>query len=146
MTNYLRFGLTLAISLGLMWLLSQSMIRELRHFHPTLGNFYITLLMVSSMGIVMMAVMWRMFENKRLNAVLLGLFALVFVGAFVFGRTGTFIGDEQFLHSMIPHHSRAILLCEEASLTDPEILSLCDEIISAQREEIAQMEQILERY
>jgi hypothetical protein len=144
--HYVRFGLTLAISLVLMWLLSQSMIRQLDHFHPTLANFYITLLMVSSMGIVMMVVMWRMFDNKRLNGVLLGLFALVFVSAFVLGRTGTFIGDEQFLHSMIPHHSRAILLCEEAGLTDTEIIALCDEIIQAQRDEISQMEQILERY
>ncbi|CAN5850691.1 DUF305 domain-containing protein [soil metagenome] len=122
------------------------MIREIGHFHPTLGNFYITLLMVSSMGLVMLVVTWQMFQNKRLNLVLLGLFAVVFVSAFVLGRTGTFIDNEQFLHSMIPHHSRAILLCEEASLTDSEIISPCDQIIQNQRQEIAQMEQILERY
>lgn len=146
MNHYIRFGLTLAASLVLMWVLSQSMIRELNHFHPTLANFYITLLMVSSMAVVMLALMWPMFERKRLNLALLGLFGVVFVAAFVLGRTGTLIGNEQFLHSMIPHHSRAILLCEEADLTDPEIVGLCDAIVQAQREEIAQMEQILERY
>lgn len=143
---YARFAMTLAISLGLMWLLSQSMIEQIAHFHPTLANFYITLLMVSSMGIVMLLVMWSMYGNRRLNVILLAAFVVVFVGAFALGRTATFIGDEAFLHSMIPHHSRAILLCEQAALTDPEIVALCDQIIQAQREEIRQMEQILERY
>ena len=35
---------------------------------------------------------------------------------------------------------------EESAITDPEIVRLCDEIVKAQREEIAQMEGILERY
>ncbi|OWP36679.1 DUF305 domain-containing protein, partial [Klebsiella aerogenes] len=46
----------------------------------------------------------------------------------------------------IPHHSRAILVCQEADITDPEIVQLCDDIVEAQQEEIAQMEEILERY
>lgn len=146
MNHYVRFGITLAISLVLMFLLSQSMIRTLDHFHPTLGNFYINLLMVTTMGVVMMLVMWDMFKNVRLNILLLVGFVAVFATAFLFGRTGTLIDNEQFLHSMIPHHSRAILLCEEADITDPEIIALCDEIVQAQQEEIAQMEQILQRY
>ena len=47
---------------------------------------------------------------------------------------------------MIPHHSGAILMCQEASITDPDIQSLCREIIDAQRREIAQMEALLEKY
>ena len=43
-------------------------------------------------------------------------------------------------------HSSAILMGEESAITDPEIVRLCDEIVKAQREEIAQMEGILERY
>ncbi|WP_277922235.1 DUF305 domain-containing protein [Klebsiella aerogenes] len=46
----------------------------------------------------------------------------------------------------MPHHSRAILVCQEADITDPEIVQLCDDIVEAQQEEIAQMEEILERY
>ena len=46
---------------------------------------------------------------------------------------------------MIPHHSRAILVCQESDLSDPEIM-LCEAIIQTQREEIRQMEGILERY
>ncbi len=48
--------------------------------------------------------------------------------------------------SMIPHHSSAILMCEQSAITDPEIVSLCEEIIRTQEEEIAEMEEILRRY
>ena len=46
---------------------------------------------------------------------------------------------------MIPHHSGAITTCQEANITDPEIEQLCDDIIKAQKKEIDQMKQILER-
>ncbi len=55
------------------------------------------------------------------------------------------IGDKEFLRSMIPHHSGAILMCEQATLTDPEIKALCRGIVDGQRQEIAQMEAILAR-
>ena len=45
---------------------------------------------------------------------------------------------------MIPHHSRAILVCENANLTDPEIEQLCQQIVTAQEEEIATMEAMLD--
>ena len=41
--------------------------------------------------------------------------------------------------------SYAVLVCQESSLTDPEIVELCEQIVQTQREEIAQMEAILER-
>ena len=46
---------------------------------------------------------------------------------------------------MIPHHSGAITTYQEADITDPEIIALCDDIIKAQREEITQMQNILKR-
>lgn len=62
-------------------------------------------------------------------------------------RTETGVGDEQFLKSMIPHHSRAILVCQESDITDQQIKTLCEEIVRAQKEEIAEMERILaDRY
>ena len=55
------------------------------------------------------------------------------------------IDDRQFIASMIPHHTGAILICREASLSDPELVTLCDEITKEQREEIDQMEVIAAR-
>jgi uncharacterized protein (DUF305 family) len=61
-------------------------------------------------------------------------------------RTQTPVGNEQFLRSMIPHHSSAILMCEQSNHTDTEIITLCDEIVQTQIEEIIEMEEILSRY
>ena len=83
----------------------------------------------------------------RCSLALLAGFSLLFVGALWLGRTEAFIGDAGFLRSMIPHHSRAILVCQEADITDPEIIELCDQIIEAQRSEIEQMQRIMaDRY
>ncbi|MEO5316805.1 DUF305 domain-containing protein, partial [Pseudarthrobacter sp. CC12] len=47
---------------------------------------------------------------------------------------------------MIPHHSRAILVCQESNITDPEIIDLCHSIVTSQQDEITQMQSILDRY
>ncbi|WP_235436739.1 DUF305 domain-containing protein [Pseudarthrobacter siccitolerans] len=143
---YVKFGVILLVSLGLMWVLSMSMVRSIDHFYFNLSNFWMALLMVSAMAIVMIIGMWSMFKNKKANIALLVGFAVLFAGVFALGRTETFVGNEQFLKSMIPHHSRAILVCQESDITDPEIIELCDSIVKSQQEEITQMQSILNRY
>ena len=44
---------------------------------------------------------------------------------------------------MIPHHSIAILTSERATLSDPRVQSLAEDIIEAQRLEIAEMEALI---
>lgn len=144
--SYLKLGIALAVSLVLMFVLTMSMVRTIDHFYFNLSNFYMALIMVAPMGIVMLVVMWGMFRDKRLNYVLLAGFTALFVLAFWIERDETFVDDEAFLRSMIPHHSRAILVCQESDLSDPEVVDLCEQIVEAQQEEITQMEAILERY
>ncbi len=86
-----------------------------------------------------------MFPSRRLNMLLLLGSAVAFFGSFGLIRTQTTIDDTAFLRSMIPHHSGAILMCEQASLSDAEILKLCGEIIRSQTAEIDQMKSILAR-
>lgn len=143
---YVRFGVILLGSLVLMFLLSMSMVRNLDHYYLNLSNFYMALIMVAAMAIIMLVGMWSMFEDRRLNVMLLAGFGALFLVAFALGRTETFVGNEGFLKSMIPHHSRAILVCQESSITDPEIVDLCDQIVRTQQEEIDQMKAILDRY
>ena len=102
--------------------------------------------MVAAMAVLMTVGMWSMLKNKTLNIILLVGFLALFLAAFFMGRNEVGVGDEGFLTSMIPHHSRAILVCQEATLTDPEIEQLCGEIVEAQEREIAQMKEILKRY
>lgn len=143
---YAKLGIALALSYVAMFLLSMSMIREPDHFYLNGSNAWMALVMVAPMGLIMLAVMWGMFRNKALNAGLAVALLVVFAGSWYLGRHEAGVGNEQFLKSMIPHHSRAILVCQEADITDPEIIELCDAIVSAQEEEIAQMKKILERY
>ena len=84
-------------------------------------------------------------RNRKLNAALYLAFAAIFALSLLGIRQQSLVGDHQFLRSMIPHHSGAILMCEEAKLADPEIRQLCGEIIQAQKEEIAQMKRIMDR-
>lgn len=143
---YVKFGVILLVSLGLMWVLSMSMVRSIDHFYFNLSNFWMALLMVSAMAIVMILGMWSMFKNKWANIAMLVGFAVLFGAVFALGRTETFVGNEQFLKSMIPHHSRAILVCQESNITDPEIIDLCHSIVTSQQDEITQMQSILDRY
>lgn len=145
-SSYKKLALALAINTVLMFFITYAMIDELSHLHANVNRAYMAILMAAPMGIVMLLVMGSMYRNAKLNRLLFGMFAAAILLTFAGMRTQTPIGNEQFLHSMIPHHSSAIVMCERASITDPEIERLCEEIVRAQKDEIAQMEGMLERY
>lgn len=144
--SYAKLAIELLIDAVIMYLVMYTMIDRLEHFNNNINQVYMVMMMVAPMGILMLIMMRSMFPKKRLNAILMAVFALIFILGFWFMRDQTAVGNQQFLRSMIPHHSGAILMCTEAVLTDPEILTLCEEIVQAQEEEIAQMEAILARY
>ncbi|MDQ8757490.1 DUF305 domain-containing protein [Sphingosinicella sp. LHD-64] len=139
-------GLNIVLSAIIMYFVMFAMIDGLADFYNNLNMFYMALMMAAPMGILMLLLMGSMYDNKTLNLLLHAGFALVFVLAFLGIRAQAPIGDAQFLRSMIPHHSGAILMCREASITDPEIVALCSNIERSQRAEIAQMNRILARY
>jgi uncharacterized protein (DUF305 family) len=101
--------------------------------------------MVAPMAIVMVWSMRSMFPSRRANAAIIAGAAAVFVASFAAMRTQAAVGDAEFLRSMIPHHSGAILMCEKAKLSDPEIVALCRNIVQSQAQEIAQMKAIAQR-
>ena len=144
--HYGRLMVELAIDFVIMYLVMFTMIRSLDHFYNNLNNVWMTLMMVTPMALVMLAAMRSMFPSRKRNLLVIAGALIVFGVSFYGMRTQLAVGDEQFLRSMIPHHSGAILMCQEASITDPEIQALCNEIIESQRREIEQMTAILERY
>jgi uncharacterized protein (DUF305 family) len=101
--------------------------------------------MVAPMMAVMLWSMRSMFPSKLLNGMTVAGAALVFIGSFAAMHAGR-LGDVQFLKSMIPHHSSAILMCEQSALSDPEIIALYKTIVESQSNEIARMQQMLRRY
>ncbi|MFM1976059.1 MAG: hypothetical protein RL145_905 [Pseudomonadota bacterium] len=129
----------------IMYLVMFVMIDRLSSFYNNLNMFYMTLMMVAPMVVLMILAMKHMFPSKAANGALIAASLIAFVGGFALIRTQTMIGDTQFLRSMIPHHSGAVLMCEQANLSDPELVALCGQIIKSQREEIDQMRTMLAR-
>ncbi len=144
--SYLHFGLELAVDFIIMYLVMYTMIASLDHFYLNLNNVYMTLMMVAPMAIVMMLFMRSMFPSKRLNLAIIAGAVVIFAISFYGMRTQLAVGDAEFLKSMIPHHSGAVLMCREAKLTDPDIITLCQQITESQNREIEQMKTILQKY
>lgn len=142
---YRNLALSLALNAVVMFVVMYVMIDDLGHFYVNLNNVYMTALMVAPMLIVMLLIMRAMYPNRRLNMGLIAGAVVLFAGFFVLVREQYPVGDVQFLRSMIPHHSGAILMCSQAQITDPEIQTLCAQIIDSQQSEIDQMQAILER-
>ena len=142
---YRTLGLAITVHFFIMWALTYSGVYAWDHTFVNLNRFYMAVLMVAPMVVVMLLAMRHMFENKRLNIALYVGSVALFVVAFGAIQNQWAVGDKQLSRSMIPHHSIAIKTCLKAQLDDPETVKLCDEIVKAQREEIAQMRNILER-
>ena len=140
MGAYWSLAFQTVISGVIMYLVMFVMIDGLDSFYNNLNMLYMTLMMVSPMVVLMILAMRHMFPSKAANIAL-----VAFLGSFAFIRTQTTIGDTAFLRSMIPHHSGAILMCQEAKLSDPEVIRLCESIKRSQRQEIDEMKAILAR-
>jgi uncharacterized protein (DUF305 family) len=143
--HYTMFALNMLLSLIVMYFVMFSMIDGWGDFRNNLNMFYMALTMVAPMGIIMLATMRGMYTRKALNASLYAGLAILFAAALAGTRQQTVIGDKQFIASMVPHHSGAILMCREASLKDAELVKLCERISSSQRSEIEQMNAIRDR-
>nr|WP_295892420.1 DUF305 domain-containing protein [uncultured Devosia sp.] len=143
--SYWRFGLELVIDFVIMYLVMYTMIATLGHFYLNLNNVYMTLMMVAPMALIMLISMRSMFPSRRANWAIAIAAVVVFGISFWGMRTQAAVGDAEFVRSMIPHHSGAVLMCQEASLTDPELISLCEGIVAGQQSEIEQMQAILHR-
>ena len=144
-SHYGKLALNLVVSTIIMYLVMFAMINGISNFYNNINMFYMALMMVAPMAILMVLMMGSMYANRKLNIAIYAGFSALFVLAFLGIRYQAPVGDVQFVRSMIPHHSGAILMCREASLTDPELEQLCGQIVSSQAQEIEQMERVLER-
>jgi len=118
-----------------MYILMYSMVDRMEHVLPNLNQIYMAGLMTAPMIILEVIIMRSMYTKDAIkNGLIIGtaIFILFFIGI----RSQTAINNEEFLRSMIPHHSGAILMCQKAKITDPAIKKLCQDIIKNQELEI----------
>lgn len=122
-----------------------TMVDRASSIYLNLNNLYMTGMMLAPMVLLMPLTMSMMYPNRKLNVWIYSSTVVVFVAFYVFMRSQSFIGNKEFVRSMIPHHSGAVLMCNEAQITDSELKSLCAQIIEGQTKEIDQMKAILKR-
>jgi uncharacterized protein (DUF305 family) len=125
-----------ALSFVSMYILMYMMVNSYANVYTNLNQFYMAGMMTAPMLIIELLLMESMYPNKELNKILI--LASLIVGVFfIIGiRKQTAIQDKEFLRSMIPHHAAALLMCEQASLQDPDIQELCKSISLGQQAEI----------
>lgn len=140
---YTNLAVQTVVSGIVVYLVMFVMIDGLSSFYNSLNMLYMTLMMVAPMVVMMVIAMPHMFSTKAWNVVLVTGSVVVFLASFALIRTQIAIDDRSLLRSMIPHHSGAILMCREASLVQPDVITLCKGIIRSQRSEIEQMKRLL---
>jgi len=134
--HYGRLLAMVVLSFLAMFALMYGMVDRFANVFVNLNQFYMVGLMVAPMAIIELALMWRMYPNKRLNALIMAASGVALVAFWILLRQQAAISDREFLKSMIPHHGGAILMCEQNHLKDPELQQLCVQILSSQQAEI----------
>ena len=143
--HYRRFAAMLLVSFVAMYFLMYAMVDGLDNVYASWNQVYMAGVMTAAMLVIELALMWSMYPDRRRNLGLLAIGLVVGLGCWWGIREQGAIRDAQFLRSMIPHHAGAILMCEEADLSAPELRALCGQIVAAQRTEIAQMQELLDQ-
>ena len=144
-SSYKKLAINLSISFVVMYAVMFLNVDQFDHVMLSFTRTYMTILMIAPMSIIMILMMGSMFKNKKLNAIIISTAVVVFIGVLTLLRTQTPIKDVQYMKAMIPHHSSAIMVSQEATFEDPETKQLALEILEAQKREIAQMKKILYR-
>lgn len=144
-SSYRRFALMLLLSFVCMYALMYAMVDTFAHVYSNINQFYMAALMTCPMGIIELILMRDMYPMRRWNQMIVATCLLVGALSWVGIRQQRGIDDVSFLRSMIPHHASALLMCQQASLQDPELKELCTKILRGQQAEINQMKAALER-
>jgi len=141
--SYKRFGAMIGTATVVMFGLKYLSTYRIEHATFSETRSYMAIMMGAVMAVVMLLFMLKMYTNKKANAAILAGSAAVFGLMLLLVRSQTTVQDVSYMRAMIPHHSIAILTSERAEISDPRVRELADEIIRAQREEIAEMKRLI---
>jgi hypothetical protein len=138
-----RFAAMIAVSTFIMFFLMYQLIYSLDHGMFSVNRLLASLVMGCVMAIVMLGFMWSMYGGMAARIAVLAVAALGAVTLLSVNRGQALIGDISFMKAMIPHHSIALNNAEKASIQDPRVRRLADEIIDSQVREIAEMKLLI---
>lgn len=141
--SYKRFFAMIVTSTVVMFILMYSTVYSLDHVWWSDTKAFMALYMGATMAVIMLAFMLKMYDNKKVNAAIFGGSAVLFALGLWLAQSQETVQDVAWMKAMIPHHSIAILTSSRADISDPRVRRLADEIILAQKREIAEMEALI---
>ena len=141
--SYARFFAMIVTSTVVMLVLMYTTVYEIDHVWWSATKSFMALYMGAAMAIIMLAFMLGMYTDKTKNVAIFVGSAVLFAIGFWLLRTQTTVDDVDWMEAMIPHHSLAILTSERATISDPRVRRLADDIILAQKREIVEMEALI---
>ncbi|MFB9866285.1 DUF305 domain-containing protein [Vreelandella sulfidaeris] len=141
--SYWRFGAMIATSTVIMYGVMYLNTYAYEHVFWSETRAWMALVMGAVMAVIMLSFMLNMYQKKLINIAIFMGSALLFTAALWLVRSQATVGDGEYMKAMIPHHSIAILTSERAQISDPRVRKLADEIIEAQRREIAEMKYLI---
>lgn len=139
-----RFAAMIAISTFIMFFLMYQLVYSFNHAMFSLNRLIASLAMGCVMTVVMLGFMWSMYKGIGTKFAILVVAAVAGVILLSVNRSQALISDVSFMKSMIPHHSIAINNARKASISDPRVRKLADEIIESQVREIAEMKLLID--
>jgi hypothetical protein len=139
-----RFAAAIATSTFVMFFLMYQLVYSADHATFSVNRLIAALVMGSVMAVVMVGFMWPMLKGQGVKVAVLVVAALAGITLLFVNRGQLVVDDTAFMRSMIPHHSIAINNARKASISDPRVRTLADEIIESQVREIAEMELLIE--
>lgn len=139
-----RFALMIVTSVALMFLLMYQLVYESDHLFFSLNRFIASLAMGCLMAVIMLAFMWSKFEGAVAKWTTLSIGAIAATTLIMINRNQALVSDLGFMEAMIPHHSIAINNARKATIRDPRVRELADQIIAGQVREIEEMKLLIE--
>jgi hypothetical protein len=138
-----RFAAMIFTSTVVMFFLMYQLVYSYDHAFFSLNRLMVSLAMGCVMVVIMLGFMWPMYQGKATKIVVLLGGAIAAAAILTINRAQALIDDTAFMRSMIPHHSIAINNASKASISDPRVRRLADQIIRSQVMEIREMELLL---
>ena len=143
MKMYFKFGSMIATSTVIMFGLMYLNTYAWEHVFFSETRTYMALFMGAAMAVIMLTFMLHMLDNKAVNIAIYVGSALVFCVSLWLVRSQATVDQVSYMKAMIPHHSIAIMTSERAGIADPRVRKLADQIITSQRQEIAEMKALI---
>ena len=144
MNPYVKFSLMILTSTVVMYVMMYFNTYQWEHVYFSETRAYMALYMGAGMAVIMLAFMGNMYKKTKLNLMIYGLSVLMFAVGIWGVRSQATVDQVDWMQAMIPHHSIAILTSSRADIEDPRVQKLADDIIEAQKREIAEMQALIE--